>query len=48
VFNGGQTFQIKQDFRDQDPDRIAVIFQRDIARAAENRLQGGTGGAFGA
>lgn len=47
VFNGGQTFQIKQDFRDQDPDRIAVAFQRDIARAAENRLQARTSLAFG-
>ena len=42
VFNGGQTFNIKQDFRDQDPDRIAVIFQRDIVRAAESRLMART------
>lgn len=38
-FNGGQTFNIKQDFRDQDPDRIAVIFKNDIGRAAESRVQ---------
>jgi hypothetical protein len=31
---GGNTFNIKQDFRDQDPDRIAIVFQRDIMRAA--------------
>lgn len=47
VFNGGQVFQIKQDFRDQDPDRIVTVFQRDIARAAENRLQARTALAFG-
>lgn len=47
IFNGGQVFQIKQDFRDQDPDRIAVIFQRDIARAAESRLQARTALPFG-
>lgn len=41
-FNGGQTFNIKQDFRDQDPDRIAVVFKRDLMRAAESRLQGRT------
>jgi hypothetical protein len=36
-YNGGQTFNIKQDYRDQDPDRIALLFQRDIIKAAENR-----------
>jgi len=41
-FNGGQTFNIKQDFRDQDPDRIAVVFKRDMMRAAESRLQAHT------
>jgi len=41
-FNGGQVFNIKQDFRDQDPDRVAVVFQRDITRAAENRIQAKT------
>ena len=46
-FNGGQTFNIKQDFRDQDPDRVAVIFKRDVARAAENRLQARTVLPFG-
>lgn len=46
-FNGGQVFNIKQDFRDQDPDRVAVVFQRDITRAAENRLMARTVPAFG-
>lgn len=46
-FNGGQVFNIKQDFRDQDPDRVAVVFQRDITRAAENRIQARTVPAFG-
>jgi len=45
-FNGA-IFNIKQDFRDQDPDRVAVVFQRDIQRAAENRLMARTSLAFG-
>jgi hypothetical protein len=36
---GGNTFNIKQDFRDQDPDRIAIVFQRDVARASMTRVQ---------
>lgn len=32
--SGGQTFNVKQDFRDQDPDRVAIVFKRDIARLA--------------
>jgi hypothetical protein len=46
IFNGAQ-FTIKQDFRDQDPDRVAVVFQRDITRAAENRIMASTVRAFG-
>lgn len=46
-FNGGQTFNIKQDFRDQDPDRVAVVFQRDLQRVAENRVQARTALPFG-
>lgn len=46
--SGGQTFNIKQDFRDQDPDRVAVVFERDIVRAAESRLQAITSTPFGA
>lgn len=45
--NGGQTFHIKQDFRDQDPDRVALVFQRDIASAAVNRAQSRLATAFG-
>jgi len=40
----GSTFNVKQDFRDQDPDRIAVIFRNDIARNATNRIGARTGG----
>lgn len=39
--NGGQKFEIKQDFRDEDPDDIATIFKRDVGRTATNRLQSG-------
>jgi hypothetical protein len=33
----GSKFEIQQDFRDQDPDRVAAIFQKDIERAVVNR-----------
>jgi hypothetical protein len=33
LMGGGNTINIKQDFRDQDPDRIAIMFQRDLTRA---------------
>jgi hypothetical protein len=46
-FNGGQSFKIQQDFRDQDPDRIAVVFQRDILAAAERRYQSASASPFG-
>lgn len=45
--NGGQTFNIKQDFRQQDPDRVAVLFRRDIARMAGRKLQSSFSGPFG-
>ncbi len=47
-FNGGQTFNVKQDFRDQDPDRVAVIFRQDILNAAYSRTQSNRASAFGA
>jgi len=47
VMTGGQTFQIKQDFRDQDPDRVAIMFERDIGRSIERKLSAGTN-VFGA
>ena len=46
-FNGGQKFEIKQDFRNEDPDRIALIFRRDILKAAEHRRVSKMGGTFG-
>jgi hypothetical protein len=47
AMNGGQTFHIKQDFKDKDPDRIALIFRRDIAKAALNRTASRFGSPFG-
>jgi len=46
-FNGGQTFKVQQDFRDEDPDRIALLFQRGILSSAERRLQASTSSPFG-
>jgi polyhydroxyalkanoate synthesis regulator phasin len=45
--SGGQVFKIQQDFRDQDPDRIAILFRRDIAGAATRRVQARTASPFG-
>jgi hypothetical protein len=46
-----QTFtgpiNVKQDFRDQDPDRIAVAFKSELGRAASSRLQARGAGLFG-
>lgn len=47
-FNGGQTFKIQQEFRDQDPDRVAVAFERRITQAAVSRVQASTSAPFGA
>jgi hypothetical protein len=47
AMNGGQTFHIKQDFKDKDPDRIALIFRRDIAKAALTRTASRFGSPFG-
>lgn len=47
AFNGGQTFKIQQDFRDEDPDNIAYVFQRDVLKSAERRLQASTSTPFG-
>lgn len=44
---GGNTFNIKQDFRDSDPDRIVAIFRRDIVKAASARAQSRLGTPFG-
>ncbi len=45
VFTGAITIQ--QDFRNEDPDRIAVIFHDALRKNAENRLAARTGQAFG-
>jgi hypothetical protein len=42
VMTGGQTFKIQQDFRNQDPDRVAMVFQRDLARSVTNLTQART------
>jgi hypothetical protein len=44
---GPTSFHIQQDFRAVDPDRIALVFQKDIAKRAANRIQARTGTAFG-
>lgn len=45
-FNGN-TFNIKQDFRDQDPDRIMLTFKSDILRSANARITSKNAQAFG-
>ena len=47
TMNGGQTFNIKQDFRDQNPDRIAVFLRRDVGKMAARKLQSSFAGPFG-
>jgi hypothetical protein len=44
---GGQTFNIKQDFRDADPDRVIVQFRRDIVSQVVNRRQSHLATPFG-
>lgn len=46
--NGGQTFHIKQDFREADPDRIALYMRKDLVRAATSRTRSRTRTPFGA
>ncbi len=45
--SGGQSFKITQDFRDQDPDRVAIAFQDGIGRAVTRRLGANTSSPFG-
>lgn len=40
-FSGG--IHIKQDFRDQDPDRIALVFRRDLSKHLNAQTQGRSG-----
>jgi hypothetical protein len=44
-FNG--PINVKQDFRDQDPDRVAVVFKEEMGRVGSNRLQSRFAPAFG-
>lgn len=44
---GPSTFNLKQDFRDTDPDRVALIFRKDIAKQATNRTASRVGTPFG-
>lgn len=44
---GGNTINIKQDFRDQDPDRVIFQMRRDLVSLAENRRQAKTQTPFG-
>lgn len=44
---GPTTFNIKQDFRNEDPDRIAVVFRRDVARQGASRVAAKTGVPYG-
>jgi len=46
--SGGQTFNIKQEFREADPDRIALFFRRDLVRAATSRTRSRVRTPFGA
>ena len=34
----GAHIEMKRDFRDQDPDRVAVVFQEDLQALALNRV----------
>ena len=43
----GTHIHIKQDFKNEDPDRIAIIFRRDLGAAATARVQARTTTPFG-
>ncbi len=47
VMTGGQTFNVKQDFRDQDPDRVAIVFEEGIGRLVERRIGSSASTPFG-
>lgn len=44
----GAKVEIKQDFRDQDPDNVAIVLKRDLVNAAVNRIGSGFSMPFGA
>jgi hypothetical protein len=43
----GASFTLKQDFKDQDPDRIVAVFKRDVSRAATSRIESRLSQPFG-
>lgn len=46
-FNGPNNFNIQQNFRDGDPSRVALVFQKDIIHAADARRQSRMATPFG-
>lgn len=44
---GPNTIHVTQDFRDQDPDRVAIIFRRDLNRSATDRIGARVSSGFG-
>lgn len=48
VTMNGTVIKVQQEFRDQDPDRVAVAFERRFQQAAISRVQASTSSAFGA
>jgi hypothetical protein len=44
---GGQTFKIQQDFRDQDPDRVAIALEDGVGRLVTRRVAASTSSPFG-
>jgi hypothetical protein len=44
-FNGAIT--VKQDFRDQDPDRVAIVFKKELGKMGSSRLQSRMASPFG-
>lgn len=45
--SGGQTFKLQQDFRDQDPDRVAYVFEEGIGKLVSQRVGSSTSTPFG-
>jgi hypothetical protein len=43
----GSNFHIKQDFRDQDPDRVMIEFRKDLQKHAVARIQSRNATPFG-
>jgi hypothetical protein len=43
----GSTFNIKQDFRDQDPDRVVAMMRKDLIHSAAARTQSRMSPSFG-